>query len=88
MKRNLLQLLQQQGDLSMEQIVTRIAAALLLGILIFMSYAIAHRGTIYSRKFNVSLIMLAVLTGTVMVVIGNNIALSLGMVGALSIVRF
>ncbi len=32
--------------------------------------------------------MLAVLTGTVMIVIGNNIALSLGMVGALSIVRF
>lgn len=88
MKNNLMQLLQQQGDLSVEQIVTRIAATLLLGFLIFISYAIAHRGTIYSRKFNVSLVMLSVLTGTVMIVIGNNIALSLGMVGALSIVRF
>lgn len=88
MKNNLLQLLQDQGDLSMDQIVVRIAMTLLLGLLIFLSYGISHRGTIYSRKFNVSLVMLAVLTGTVMIVIGNNIALSLGMVGALSIVRF
>lgn len=88
MRNNLIQLLQEQGDLSVEQILIRIAMTLLLGFLIFISYAIAHRGTIYSRKFNVSLVMLAVLTGTVMIVIGNNIALSLGMVGALSIVRF
>lgn len=88
MKSTLFQLLQDQGDLSVEQITVRIVMALLLGMFIFLSYAISHRGTIYSRKFNVSLVMLAVLTGTVMVVIGNNIALSLGMVGALSIVRF
>lgn len=88
MRNNLIQLLQEQGDLSVEQILIRIAMTLLLGFLIFISYAIAHRGTIYSRKFNVSLVMLAVLTGTVMIVIGNNVALSLGMVGALSIVRF
>ena len=49
---------------------------------------ITHKGTIYSKKFNASLIVMTVLTGTVMTVIGNNIALSLGMVGALSIVRF
>ena len=45
-------------------------------------------GTIYNKKFNVSLVMLTVLTSMVMTVIGNNVALSLGMVGALSIVRF
>ena len=59
-----------------------------MNFLIFISYAISHRGTIYSKKFNASLVALTVLTGTVMTVIGNNIALSLGMVGALSIVRF
>ena len=88
MKQAIFQLLKDQGDLSWEQIVTRIAMTALLGVVIFVSYAISHRGTIYSRKFNVSLVILAVLTGTVMIVIGNNIALSLGMVGALSIVRF
>ena len=88
MKQTIFQLLKDQGDPSWEQIVTRIAMTALLGVVIFVSYAISHRGTIYSRKFNVSLVILAVLTGTVMIVIGNNIALSLGMVGALSIVRF
>ena len=60
----------------------------IIGFLIFISYMISHRGTIYSKKFNVSLVALTVLTSMVMTVIGNNVALSLGMVGALSIVRF
>lgn len=88
MKQTIFQLLKEQGDLTWEQIATRIVMTVLLGIIIFASYYMSHRGTIYSRKFNVSLVILAVLTGTVMIVIGNNIALSLGMVGALSIVRF
>lgn len=71
-----------------EDILLNIVLAAVLGFFIFLSYALSHRGTIYSRKFNASLVILAVLTGTVMTVIGNNIALSLGMVGALSIVRF
>lgn len=75
-------------DMTPEQIFMNIAVAALLGFFIFISYCISHRGTIYSKKFNASLVILTVLTGTVMTVIGNNIALSLGMVGALSIVRF
>ena len=55
---------------------------------LFLSYRLSHSGSIYSAKFNVSLAALTVITTTVMIVIGNNIALSLGMVGALSIVRF
>ena len=62
--------------------------AAVLGGAIFLSYWITHVGSIYSRKFNITLLTLTVLTATVMTVIGNNIALSLGMVGALSIVRF
>ena len=46
MKNNLIQLLQDQGDLTMEQIAVRIGMTLLLGLLIFLSYAISHRGTI------------------------------------------
>lgn len=88
MKRAIFQLFENQGDLTWEQIVTRIAVMAVLGFVIYISYYISHVGTIYSRKFNVSLVVLTVLTGTVMIVIGNNIALSLGMVGALSIVRF
>lgn len=78
----------QQGNLDFTSILLHLIMALLIGLVIFLSYWITHAGTIYSKKFNVSLLMLTVLTATVMTVIGNNIALSLGMVGALSIVRF
>lgn len=81
-------LLSKQEGLSPQEITTHILVSALLGVVIYVSYAISHQGTIYSKKFNVSLLVLTTLTGTVMTVIGNNVALSLGMVGALSIVRF
>ncbi|MBQ1475331.1 MAG: DUF4956 domain-containing protein [Ruminococcus sp.] len=88
MKDKLFNLFQTTGELSMENILFNILMSAALGIFIYVSYLITHRGTIYSKKFNASLVVMTVLTGTVMTVIGNNIALSLGMVGALSIVRF
>ena len=81
-------LLTESGTLNPEDIVIRILAAAIFSIAIYLSYWYTHVGTTYSKKFNVSLVTLTILTGTVMTVIGNNIALSLGMVGALSIVRF
>lgn len=88
MKQEIYSLFEGTGDLTLQEVNANILMAAALGLLIFLSYAISHRGTIYSRKFNASLVILTILTGTVMTVIGNNIALSLGMVGALSIVRF
>lgn len=88
MKESIYDLIRNQNELSWQQIAANVAASAILGLLIYISYYISHRGTIYSKKFNASLVVLTVLTGTVMTVIGNNIALSLGMVGALSIVRF
>lgn len=88
MKDQLFNLFESSGDLSVQDVTTNIMMAAVLGFVIFISYYISHRGTIYSKKFNASLVVLTILTGTVMTVIGNNIALSLGMVGALSIVRF
>ena len=88
MREKIYSLFTNPSDMSWQQILSNISIAALLGFFIFISYYISHRGTIYSKKFNVSLVVLTVLTGMVMTVIGNNIALSLGMVGALSIVRF
>ncbi|WP_312258202.1 DUF4956 domain-containing protein [Romboutsia ilealis] len=62
--------------------------ALILSMTIFLTYKITFSGVMYNRKFNVSLVMLTLVTTMVMIVIGSDIALSLGMVGALSIVRF
>ena len=88
MKDKLFELIETSGELQNGTVALHISMPAVLGFLIFVSYYITHRGTIYSKKFNASLVVLTVLTGTVMTVIGNNIALSLGMVGALSIVRF
>lgn len=76
------------GALSLTDVCINFLAACLISILLYMSYRISHSGPVYSRRFNVSLVMLVLITTLVMNVIGNNIALSLGMVGALSIVRF
>lgn len=76
------------GTLTTTQIILNIVMSLIIGIVIYVSYWSTHVGTIYSTKFNVSLVMLSIVTAIVMTVIQNNIALSLGTIGALSIVRF
>ena len=88
MRKALLELFENTGDLEFDAILLRMVVATVIAFFIFLSYKISHEGTIYSKKFNVSLMVLTVITTAVMIVIGNNIALSLGMVGALSIVRF
>lgn len=75
-------------SLTLEQAVLNFAAAAIIACLIYISYRASHSGVVYSERFNVSLVMLTLISTLVMNVIGNNIALSLGMVGALSIVRF
>lgn len=77
-----------QGALTVQDILLNFLIAGVLGLIIYLSYRISHSNGVYSTKFNVSLVMLTLITTLVMNVIGNNIALSLGMVGALSIVRF
>ncbi|WP_297211161.1 DUF4956 domain-containing protein [uncultured Flavonifractor sp.] len=88
MRAELLELLESTGQLEPRIIVLRMLMGTVIGFFIYLSYTLSHEGSIYSKKFNVSLIALTTITTAVMIVIGNNIALSLGMVGALSIVRF
>ena len=75
-------------ELTVERIVLNMVVALVLGLVIYLSYRFSHSGAVYSARFNVSLLMMTLITTMIMNVIGNNISLSLGMVGALSIVRF
>ena len=88
MKRQLLEMFASNSDLTVEVIFSRMLIASVIAGFIFISYRLSHEGSIYSKKFNVSLVTLTVITTMVMIVIGNNLAMSLGMVGALSIVRF
>ncbi len=88
MRTLLLELFENSGQLDLQNIILRMLVATIIACFIYLSYMLSHEGSIYSKKFNVSLMALTVITTAVMIVIGNNIALSLGMVGALSIVRF
>jgi hypothetical protein len=73
-------------------VLTPIAVALLvsfsIGILIHYVYQKSFRGVVYNQSFSVSLAVLTILTAMITLAISSNIALSLGMVGALSIVRY
>ena len=81
-------LLNATNGLTIMDVLINFLAASMIACLIYISYKVSHSGPVYSERFNVSIVMLTLVTALVMNVIGNNIALSLGMVGALSIVRF
>ena len=68
--------------------IQSMAVALGLSIFIAITYKLTYSGVAYSKKFNTSLIMMSLITTMVMNILGSSLALSLGMVGALSIVRF
>lgn len=61
---------------------------LVTGMIIYLTYYVTSEKVVYNRKFNWSLVTMLLITVIVMMMISSNIAVSLGMVGALSIVRF
>ena len=70
------------------RVVISLALALVIGLYIFFIYKKSFSGVMYSRNFNVSLILVTLVTTLVLMLISTNITLTLGMVGALSIVRY
>lgn len=78
----------QNSDLSMKSVIILLVIAGLLGIYIFFVYRIMTVNTFYSKSFNVSLILMCLITTAIIVTIQSSVVVSLGMVGALSIVRF
>lgn len=76
------------STLTVSDIAIVLFMTLLLGMFIFYIYKKTFQGILYTQSFNVSLVMVAVVTSLVIMTISSNFILSLGMVGALSIVRF
>lgn len=68
--------------------VLSIVLAFGLGVFIFLVYKKTYKGVMYSSGFGVTLIALTMITTVVILAVTSNVVLSLGMVGALSIVRF
>jgi uncharacterized membrane protein YhiD involved in acid resistance len=75
-------------NLSVLAIASSLLVSFVLGLFIFLVYRTSFKGVMYSRTFNVTLIAMAMITASIILAISSNIILSLGMVGALSIVRF
>lgn len=76
------------GALSPSYVLITLALALAAGLFIAFVYRKAFVGVLFSHTYMLSLIMLTVVTAVIVIPITSNLALSLGMVGALSIVRF
>ncbi|WP_375143039.1 DUF4956 domain-containing protein [Paenibacillus sp. D2_2] len=76
------------SDISVSKILITLAIAFVIGLFIFILYKRIFSGVLYSKSFNVSLIGMTMITAMVIIAINSNLVLSLGMVGALSIVRF
>ena len=88
-KRQILEyLLESNTSISLTQVCLSLAMAVVLGMLLYFVYRKTYRGTVYSKDFNLTLLLVAIITTLVMQAIGSNLALSLGMVGSLSIIRF
>lgn len=79
---------QTTGALSLLEMSLTLILALLVGLGIFLIYKKTFQGVMYSKTFNTSLVVLSLISATIIIGVTNNIVLSLGMVGALSIVRF
>ncbi len=76
------------GTLSITDMVISLILAFALSIFIVYIYKKTYTGVIYSKSFALCIMMLAMVTALIIRTINSNLALSLGMVGALSIVRF
>ena len=73
---------------SLLDMVLALALAFGLGMFIFLVYKKTYQGVMYSSSFGVTLVALTMITTLVILAVTSNVVLSLGMVGALSIVRF
>lgn len=88
MRNFILENLMDQTVISLTTIVLNNVVAIAMAFFLMFTYKITYSGTAYSRKFNLTLGTITIVTTMIMSVISNNVALSLGMVGALSIIRY
>jgi uncharacterized membrane protein YhiD involved in acid resistance len=75
-------------SLTIERVLLSLSVTFAVTLFIFYMYRKTFRGVLYTRNFNVGLVLTGLVVTLVVLPISSNIALSLGMVGALSIVRF
>ena len=80
--------LEEAGRLTLNDFILGMLAAFLCGMIVYTVYRRFYKGVVYNNNFNILLVMTSLVTCFVVNVISSNVVLSLGMVGALSIVRY
>ena len=76
------------GTISVGDMILSLMVAFVIGMFIIYIYRKTYTGVVYSKAFSLCILMLSMVTAIIIRTINSNISLSLGMVGALSIVRF
>ena len=76
------------GTVSIQLVIVTLIMALVFSFVVFNIYKLTSKNTIYSRNFNITMSLISIITAGVVLSMQANIVVSLGMVGALSIVRF
>ena len=70
------------------QVILTLIVGLLVGLYVWFIYKKTFSGVMYSRTYGMTLVMMTIVTALMLMLINNSLTLSLGMVGALSIVRY
>ncbi len=76
------------GKIDILDILTVLIITFIVSLFIYFVYIKTYRGASYNNSYNISLILMSLITSMVILTISSNVVLSLGMVGALSIIRF
>ena len=76
------------GDMSSTEIMVTLGITFIIGVYIFFVYKMVSRTALYDKSFHISMTLISVITAGIIVAMQSSIVISLGMVGALSIVRF
>ncbi|WP_425446484.1 DUF4956 domain-containing protein [Dethiothermospora halolimnae] len=85
---SLFTLLNGTNSFTINNIIFNIVITTILALFIYFVYKKTFSGVTYSQNFNITIVMVCIITAIIMMLIENNLALSLGMVGSLSIIRF
>ena len=80
--------LEEFSAISVGELLTAVLLSFFLGLFIVAVYRVTYSGVLFQKSFALGLVLLSMVTSLVILTISSNVVLSLGMVGALSIVRF
>ena len=76
------------ADITVAEIITTLGITFLIAIYLFVVYRLITENAFYSKEYNISMVAMAIVTAGIILAMQSSLVISLGMVGALSIVRF